>query len=57
MGKGFPVDSIPPSDVHTVLIFATGSGACVQRCRVEGPGQLLAGRAGGNSRAAQQRST
>lgn len=27
MGKGFHVDTIPPADVHTVLIFATGSGA------------------------------
>ncbi len=35
MGKGFPVDSIPPSDVHTVLIFATGSGG-LQRCYCRG---------------------
>lgn len=26
MGKGFPVDAIPPADCPTVLIFATGSG-------------------------------
>lgn len=25
-GKGFPVDSVPPSDVDSMLIFATGSG-------------------------------
>jgi len=28
MGKGFPVDSVPPADVPTLLIFATGSGGC-----------------------------
>jgi ferredoxin-NADP reductase len=27
MGKGFPVDQIPPDQFPTVLIFATGSGA------------------------------
>ncbi|PRW56790.1 hypothetical protein C2E21_4721 [Chlorella sorokiniana] len=35
MGKGFPVDSIPPSDVHTVLIFATGSGISPIKALIE----------------------
>lgn len=50
MGKGFPVDSIPPSDVHTVLIFATGSGGWAGlgvTLALEGPGHPTAMAAAG----------
>ncbi|PSC71452.1 hypothetical protein C2E20_5041 [Micractinium conductrix] len=42
MGKGFHVDTIPPADVHTVLIFATGSGISPIRALIES-GVLQAG--------------
>lgn len=35
-GKGFPVDTVPPSDVDTVLIFATGSGISPIKALFEG---------------------
>lgn len=42
MGKGFPVDAIPPVDFPTVLIFATGSGISPIRALIES-GALQAG--------------
>ena len=35
MGKGFPVDRIPPSDVQHVYIFATGSGISPIKAMIE----------------------
>lgn len=35
MGNGFNVDSVPPADFPTVLIFATGSGGCLSAGRAE----------------------
>ena len=48
MGKGFPVDAIPPADCPTVLIFATGSGARSRRFRAS----VLPGRGGSPVRTA-----
>jgi NAD(P)H-flavin reductase len=33
-GKGFPIDRIPPRDVHTVLLFGTGSGVAPLRAAI-----------------------
>lgn len=33
-GKGFPIDRIPPADVHTVLLFGTGSGVAPLRAAI-----------------------
>ena len=35
MGKGFPVDTVPPEDVDTVLLFATGTGIAPVKALIE----------------------
>lgn len=35
MGKGFPVDRVPPEKVSTILLFATGSGISPVKALIE----------------------